>query len=350
MDNKKKLKVACVADHFMTEAFYRKTLEEFKDFELVGISYFGAHTREEMRAMVDVIEKVGAESYAPPQELYDHIKEAEILVVHLCPVSKKLMEAAPNLKYILTNRGGLENIDVEAAKELGIHIINNPAHNSNAVAELTLCLMICETRNVARANKALKEGVWREDYPNFGRVFELRGQTVGLIGFGNIGRLVAEKLMPFGTKVITTDPAVMSDDPDLARFGVELVDLDTLLKRADIVSLHARSLKKELILDEREFALMKPTATFINTARAYMVNYDALAKALAQKKINGAALEVFPYEPIPKDSPFLRLDNVTLTNHRGGDTVNCYSDSTASLLTMLSQWLEQNKTPKFLVV
>ena len=350
MDNKKKLKVACVADHFMTEAFYRKTLEEFKDFELVGISYFGAHTREEMRAMVDVIEKVGAESYAPPQELYDHIKEAEILVVHLCPVSRKLMEAAPNLKYILTNRGGLENIDVEAAKELGIHIINNPAHNSNAVAELTLCLMICETRNVARANKALKEGVWREDYPNFGRVFELRGQTVGLIGFGNIGRLVAEKLMPFGTKVITTDPAVMSDDPDLARFGVELVDLDTLLKRADIVSLHARSLKKELILDEREFALMKPTATFINTARAYMVNYDALAKALEEKRINGAALEVFPYEPIPKDSPFLALDNVTLTNHRGGDTVNCYSDSTASLLTMLTQWLEQNKTPKFLVV
>ena len=350
MSNEKKLKVACVADHFMIEDFYRKTLEEFKGFELVGMSYFGAHTREEMRAMVDVIEKVGAESYEPPQELYEHIKEAEVLVVHLCPVPRKLMEAAPNLKYILTNRGGLENIDVEAAKELGIHVINNPAHNSNAVAELTLCLMICETRNVARANKALKEGVWREDYPNFGRVFELRGQTVGLIGFGNIGRLVAEKLMPFGTKVITTDPAVTPDDPDLARFGVELVDLDTLLKRADIVSLHARSLKKDLILDACEFQLMKPTATFINTARAYMVNYDALADALSQKKINGAALEVFPYEPIPKDSPFLKLDNVTLTNHRGGDTVNCYSDSTASLLTMLTQWLEQNKTPKFLVV
>lgn len=350
MDNEKKLKVACVADHFMSEAFYRKTFEEFKGFELIGVSYFGAHSREEMRAMVDVIEKVGAESYAPPQELYNHIKEAEVLVVHLCPVSKKLMEAAPHLKYILTNRGGLENIDVEAAKELGIHIINNPAHNSNAVAELTLCLMICETRNVARANKGLKDGIWREDYPNFGRVFELRGQTVGLIGFGNIGRLVAEKLMPFGTKVITTDPALTPDDPDLARFRVELVDLDTLLKRSDIVSLHARSLQKELILGEREFNLMKPTATFINTARAYMVDYDALAKVLEEKRINGAALEVFPHEPIPQNSPFLKLDNVTLTNHRGGDTVNCYSDSTASLLTMLTEWLEQDKTPKFLVV
>ena len=354
MDNEKtltgKLKVACVADHFMTEDFYRTALDDFKGFELSGISYFGAHTREEMRAMVDRIEKVGAESYAPPEELYTHIKDADVLIVHLCPVSRALMEAAPNLKYILSNRGGLENIDVEAAKELGIHVINNPAHNSNAVAELTICLMICETRNVARANKGLKDGVWREDYPNYGRVFELRGQTVGLIGFGNIGRLVAEKLMPFGTKVITTDPAVTPDDPDLARLGVELVDLDTLLTRADIVSLHARSLKKELILDAREFALMKPTATFINTARAYMVNYDALAKVLEEKKINGAALEVFPYEPIPKDSPFLKLDNVTLTNHRGGDTVNCYSDSTASLLNMLTLWLTEGKKPKFWVV
>ncbi len=350
MDNAKKLKVACVADHFMTEDFYRSAIKEFDSFELIGISYFGAHTREEMRAMVDHIEKVGAESYPAPQELYDHIKDAEVLIVHLCPVSRALMEAAPNLKYILSNRGGLENIDVDAAKELGIHVINNPAHNSNAVAELTVCLMICETRNVARANKGLKDGIWREDYPNYGRVFELRGQTVGLIGFGNIGRLVAEKLMPFGTRILTTDPAVSPDDPDLTRLHVELVDLDTLLKTADIVSLHARSLKKELILGEREFSLMKPTATFINTARAYMVDYDALAKVLAEKKINGAALEVFPYEPIPKDSPFLQLDNVTLTNHRGGDTVNCYSDSTASLLNMLSGWLAQGKKPKFWVV
>ena len=208
----RKLKVTCVADHFMTEDFYRAALKDFKDFALTGISYFGAHTREEMRAMVDRIEKVGAESYAPPQELYAHIKEADVLIVHLCPVSRKLMEAAPNLKYILSNRGGLENIDVEAAKELGIHVINNPAHNSNAVAELAICLMICETRNVARANKGLKDGIWREDYPNYGRVFELRGQTVGLIGFGNIGRLVAEKLMPFGTKVITADPAITPED------------------------------------------------------------------------------------------------------------------------------------------
>lgn len=345
-----KLKIACVADHFMTEEFYRSALEKSEDFELTGISYFGAHTRKDMRAMVDKIEKEGVGSYAPPPELYAHIKDADILMVHLCPVPRDLMKSAPRLKYILTNRGGLENIDVEAAKEFGIRVIHNPAHNANAVAELTICLMICETRNVARAHMALKEGAWREDYPNFGRVFELRGQTIGLIGFGNIGRLVAEKLVPFGTRVITTDPAVSPDDPDLSRLGVELVDLDTLLISSDIVSLHARSPKQTRILDEKEFNLMKPTATFINTARAYMVNYDALAKVLQEKRINGAALEVFPCEPIPKDSPLLKLDNVTLTNHRGGDTVNCYSDSVPALLDMLVGWIVQGRSPKFLVV
>lgn len=345
-----KLKIACVADHFMTADFYTAALKNFDNVELVGISYFGANTREGMRAIVDRIEKIGSESYAPPSELCEHIKEADILMVHLCPVSRSLMESAPNLKYVLTNRGGLENVDVEAARELGIRVINNPAHNSNAVAELALCLMICETRNVARANKDLKAGVWREDFPNYGRVFELRGQTIGLIGFGNIGRLVAEKLVPFGVKILTTDPAVSEDDPDLSRFGVKLVDLDTLLKTSDIISLHARSLEKKLILDKREFSLMKPTATFINTARAYMVNYDALAEALAEKRITGAALEVFPTEPVPKDSPFLKLDNVTLTNHRGGDTVNCYSDSPAALLNALHDFIVNGKKPKFLVV
>jgi D-3-phosphoglycerate dehydrogenase len=316
MNNAKKLKVACVADHFMTEEFYRATFKDLERFELTGISYFGAHTREEMRAMVDRIEKVGAESYAPPRELYAHVKDADVLVVHLCPVPRALMEAAPNLKYILSNRGGLENIDVDAAKELGIHVINNPAHNSNAVAELTVCLMICETRNVARANKGLKDGIWREDYPNYGRVFELRGQTVGLIGFGNIGRLVAEKLMPFGTKVIAADPAVTPDDPDLARYGVELVDLDTLLKRADVVSLHARSLKMELILDEREFALMKPTAIFINCARGPIVDNAALADALNGGETAGAGIDVFDMEPpIPQDYPLLHAKNTLLMPH-----------------------------------
>lgn len=344
------LKIVCVCDHFLEEKFYRDCLSKFTDIELISIPYFGSHVRSEIRATVDKIEKDGPYAVPCPQEVYDAVRDADILMVHLCPIPRDLMEAAPKLKYILLNRGGTENVDLAAAKELGIPVLNNPAHNGNAVAELTICLMICETRNVARANLAMKNGVWREDWPNFGRVYELRNKTIGLIGFGTIGRLVAEKLQPFHVEILTTDPAVTPDDPDLEKYNVTLTDLDTLMRTSDIVSLHARNEKKEIILDKHEFDLMKPTATFINTARAYMVNYDYLAEILREKRITGAALEVFPMEPLPADSPFIGLDNVTLTNHRGGDTVNCYSDSPEMLLRALHDLLLEGKKPKYYIV
>ena len=181
-----------------------------------------------------------------------------MLMVHLCPVPRAIMEAAPKLKYILTNRGGLENVDLEAAHELGIPVLYNPAHNGNAVAELTICLMICETRNVARAHHALKNGEWRESFPNVGRVFELRNKTIGLVGFGTIGRLVSEKLQPFNVRILATDPNVTPDDPDLAKWNVSLVDPDTLFSESDIVSVHARTLTKERIIGKHELDLMKP--------------------------------------------------------------------------------------------
>ena len=136
---------------------------------------------------------------------------------------------------------------------------------------------------------------------------------------------------------------------DLAKYNVTLTDLDTVLSTSDIVSLHARTKEKEIILGARELDLMQPHATFINTARAYLVDYDHLAKMLQEKKIMGAALEVFPTEPLAEDDPFIRLDNVTLTNHRGGDTVNCYSDSPEYLLTALKELLNNGKTPKFYI-
>lgn len=343
------MKIVCVSDHFMEESFYLDCLRQFPEIELISIPYFGAKTRKGMREIVDKLEKEGAYSYPAPKELIEAVKDADLLMVHLCPVPKEVLDAAPNLKYVLSNRGGLENLDLQALKEKGIPVFYNPAHNGNAVAELTICLMICETRNVARANSALKAGEWRENYPNVGKVFELRHKTIGLIGFGTIGRLVAEKLQPFHVNILTSDPNISPEDPDLAKYNVTLTEQETLLKESDIVSLHARTVEKEIILGEKDFALMKPTATFINTARAYLVDYDALAKVLDEKKIMGAALEVFPTEPIPADSPFLRLDNVTLTNHRGGDTVNCYSDSPEYLLTALKEFLENGKIPRFYI-
>ena len=343
------MKIVCIADHFMKEEFYRDCMAMFPEIEIISIPYFGSNSRNEMRAMADKIEKEGSRSFPPPAELYEAIKDADILMVHLCPVPRELLEAAPNLKYILTNRGGLENIDLDAARDMGIPVLYNPAHNGNAVAELTICLMICETRNVARAHHALKNGEWRESFPNVGRVFELRNKTIGLVGFGTIGRLVSEKLQPFNVRILATDPAVTPDDPDLAKWNVKLVDPDTLFAESDIVSVHARTLTKEQIIGKHELDLMKPTATFINTARAYLVDYDYLAEVLREQRITGAALEVFPHEPLGLDSPFVQLDNVTLTNHRGGDTVNCYSDSPEYLIRAMLELIENGKRPKFYI-
>lgn len=343
------MKIVCVADHFMKEDFYRDCMAKFPGLELISVPYFGSRSRNEMRAIVDRLEREGAYSFPPPAELYEAIGDADVLMVHLCPIPRDLMEAAPKLKYILTNRGGLENIDLEAAHELGIPVLHNPAHNGNAVAELTVCLMICETRNVARAHYAMKNGEWRESFPNVGRVFELRGKTVGLVGFGTIGRLVSEKLQPFNVNILATDPFVSPGDPDLARWNVRLVDPDTLFSQSDIVSVHARTEKKEQIIGKHELDLMKPTATFINTARAYLVDYDYLAEVLRENRITGAALEVFPHEPLGRDDPFVTLDNVTLTNHRGGDTVNCYSDSPEYLIRAMLDLIEKGKRPRFFI-
>ncbi len=343
------MKIVCVADHFMKEEFYRDCISLFPDIELISVPYFGANTRNEMRAIVDRLEKEGAYSFPPPDELYKAIKDADLLMVHLCPVPRSLLQAAPKLKYILTNRGGLENIDLDAAHELGIPVLNNPAHNANAVAELTVALMICETRNITRAHLAMKKGEWRESFPNVGRVFELRRKTVGIVGFGTIGRLVAEKLQPFDMHILATDPFVSPDDPDLERLNVTLVEKDELYAQSDIVTVHARTAKKEMIVGKHELDLMKPTATFINTARAYLVDYDHLAEILREGRIMGAALEVFPHEPLGADDPFVQLDNVTLTNHRGGDTVNCYSDSPEYLIRAVLGLINEGKIPKFYI-
>ena len=342
------MKFLVAYDHFVRKEHYEELFANYPEHTLVTVSY-GYEDRIIMRDMFREVEVNGPDAVEIPQAMYDEVVDADVIITHLCPIPSKLIEKGKKLRAILTNRGGLENIDLAAAHELGIPVLNNPAHNGNAVAELTVCLMICETRNVTRAHYSMKNGEWREAFPNVGRVFELRGKTIGLVGFGTIGRLVAEKLQAWNVRILATDPNVSADDPDLARLGVTLVDPDTLYSESDIVSVHARTEKKERIIGKHELDLMKPTATFINTARAYLVDYDYLEEVLREKRITGAALEVFPREPLSKDDPLVLLDNVTLTNHRGGDTVNCYSDSPEYLVRAMLELIENGKRPRFYI-
>lgn len=314
-----------VGDLFIGEDIMKKALEEEFDTD-VSCFFWGSRDRGEMRTKVKNLELGGPTAEQFPEALLEECAEAEILMIHLCPVPRALIEAMPKLRIIASTRGGVENVDVEAATEYGIAVISNPAHNANAVAELTVGLMIAETRNIARSHSALKQGTWREKYPRSGSIPELRGSTVGLIGFGSIGRLTAGKLRCFDVRLLIHDPFVNEDD--IREAGGNPAPMDELLSTSDIVSLHARAHPdSKPIIGRKEFSLMRKTAFFINTARANIVDMNVLREALSNGEISGAALDVFDKEPIPEDDPLLRLDNVTLTNHRGSDTLNSYEDS-----------------------
>jgi D-3-phosphoglycerate dehydrogenase / 2-oxoglutarate reductase len=197
-------------------------------------------------------------------------------------------------------------------------VVNAPGRNSLAVVEFTLGLILAERRGIARAHAALSSGVWQGDlyrYDRAGR--ELREQTIGLVGLGVVAQTLVPCLKPFGLRVIAYDPYVSA--ARCAGLGVEQVDLETLLKESDIVSLHARLTAQTAgMIGRRELALMKQGAYLINTARGGLVDYDALYDALASEHLGGAGLDCFPSEPPPPDWPLLKLPNVTLTPHIAG--------------------------------
>ncbi len=334
-------KCVTVGDMFVQKEDFKNALEKRGMFRsCCYLSWKEDAGRTEARQIIRKIETEGADAYPPGKQLFEEIRDADAVFVHLCPVNRELLEQAENLKYILTCRGGVENIDMKTAREKGIRVINCPSHNAYAVAEYTIGLMLCETRNIARADRALKNGEWREQYPNSGRIREMRSQTIGLIGFGTIGRLVAERLKSFGGRILIYDPYV--DDEEIREKGCIPVTKKELLHQADIISLHGRIQSGEPpLIGEKELKMMKPESYLINTARAALVDMDALYRTLREKKVRGAAIDVFPVEPVPEDDPLVRLDCVTAGNHRGGDTLESYTLAPEMVLSQFAEILKK---------
>lgn len=333
-------KCVAVGDMFIHEEDFRKALEGSEFFRTCRyLSWKEDAARPEARSIIRKIETEGSRAYPPDPALAEEIQDADAVFVHLCPVGRELIEKAKHLKYILTCRGGVENIDMEAAKERGIQVVNCPSHNAYAVAEYTIGLMLCETRNIARADRAMKNGEWREQYPNSGKIREMRSQTIGLIGFGTIGRLVAERLRGFGSRILIYDP--YADPKEAEKKGCISVEREELLRQADIVSLHGRIQPGEPpLIGEKELEMMKEDAYLINTARAALVDMDALYQALKDGNIKGAAIDVFPEEPVPADDLFVKLDCVTAANHRGGDTLESYTMAPEAVMAQLEDRLK----------
>ncbi|MCC8180642.1 MAG: 2-hydroxyacid dehydrogenase [Planctomycetes bacterium] len=271
-----------------------------------------------------LIEQQGANALELPAGIADDIADYDMLVVQFAPVGEKLLGRAGKLKYVGVLRAGLENVDTAAAAAKNIEVIPTPGRNARAVAEFTVGMILAEIKNIGRAHAAMKQNHFRKDYVNTNKVPELLDKTVGLIGLGHIGGLVAQFLQPFGCRMMVFDP-FLADFPATVE---KAETLDQLLAAADIVSIHMRLTDQtKHMIGADQLAKMKPEAYLINTARSGLIDEQALIRALENRSIMGAALDVFENEPLPPDSPFLTLDNVTLTPHMAGTTRDAFGNS-----------------------
>jgi D-3-phosphoglycerate dehydrogenase len=275
------------------------------------------------------------------EDALEACRGAEIVVSHMPKLSRRVIEALPEMRALGCTRTEPVNISVRACTERGVPIFYAPGRNARAVAEFTVGLIIAELRDIGRGHAALSQGVWRAElYLHDTAPRELNGQTAGLIGFGNIGRLMPGYLRSFGMRVLAYDPYV--DDEVFERHGAERVmRMDELLEASDIVSLHARvTAETRGFIGEAQFRRMKRGAIFVNTARGPMVDYDALYRALADGHLGGAGLETFATEPPPPDWPLLRLPNVTLTPHIAGCSRESVQVAADLVCSDIARWMK----------
>jgi D-3-phosphoglycerate dehydrogenase len=342
-------KILMVGDDYIGSDYMKNGFAPWQEqgYELVESNWLHGGM-EKMSEMNRIIERDGPDAVPVHDEAFDLIKDAEMLIVEFMPVPQKLIDAAPALKYIGTLRTGLENIDIQYASSKGIDVFNTPGRLAETVSDYTIAFMIGEARNMCRGHAALKQGDWRRDYHNNDYVPELRGHTVGLVGFGHIARAVARKLSGFKTRTIASDPYV--SDEQAKELGVELVDLETLMKESDFVSVHT-SLTESThhLIGKKELALMKPTAIIVNTARGNIIDEEALIAALQEKRIGGAALDVFANEPPGIDHPLVKLDNCTVTPHLAGTSVDCMINCPKMLANAMLSDIVEGKESGFRV-
>ena len=296
----------------------------YKDVEVKAFDWHANLSKDQFQAHIKDIELHGPEEQFIPTGIIEALKEADVFLLHYGPVSKMMIESMKKGTLVGLCRGGVENVNVEACRNKDIRVIHC-IRNAEPVAEFTIGLMLAQTRNIVRSNWSILNGKWQKDFSNNEFKTTISGKTIGLVGLGSIGRLVVKQLKGFDCNIIVYDPYVK---PSKDNKNFQLVDLETLLKESDIVSLHARVTEetKDMISFE-EINTMKKSAYIINTARPGLLNKEALLDALKEKRIAGAALDVMWEEPIDKNDAILKLDNITLTTHIAGDTVDAITMS-----------------------
>lgn len=298
------------------------------------------------------------------EELIEKTKDVDMIITSYDDITRAVIENAKNLKLIACTRATPVNVDMETAKERGIPVLYTPGRNSDSTAEMTIGLMLSIARKIPMAYKALKEGkytgspdlkketkaglkadvIWdmKMDAPYM--VFkgiELKGKTLGIIGYGSIGKRVGRLARAFGMQLLIYDP--YQGEVDIEEIGIRKAkSLDELMQEADFITCHMKVTKETTgIVSKEKIALMKPTAYFINASRGAILDEEALICALREKKIAGAAFDVFASEPIASNHPYVKeLDNVVIVPHIAGATEDVLVNHTRQIVADIQRFVK----------
>jgi phosphoglycerate dehydrogenase-like enzyme len=302
-------------------------LVTFPDYDTENPQHGGALTAAGF--VMRVAPKRGLRS---PEELLALCSDAAGAIVSTDPFTADVMRRSPLLRVIARTGVGIDSIDEAAATELGVAITTTPGANESTVADHAIAMMLALLRRIPEHDAAVRRGEWNRTGPHTPRL--LTGLRVGLIGYGHIGRLVAQRLVGFDVDLVVSDPALAKSDSPRA------VELAELLASCDLVSLHCPLIPATRhLIDQSALQLMRPQAILVNTSRGEVVDEAALVKALQEGVIAGAALDVFEQEP-PYDSPLLSMPNVVVSPHLGGLSTTSVDEmsrrATASVIDVLN--------------
>ncbi len=330
------MRVLVVGDSYMPTRYFEQaftTLETTHD-----VTYLQIRPNAAKRSTTQS-ERSLREYEGDPAEISKHMKGVEILVVHGAPVSEEVLASSDNLKLVCCARGGPVNVDTRALAARGIPLVTTPGKNADAVADLTIAFLVMLARWLPSAQRFVDRGGQVRDNWE-GRRFlghDLRGKTLGLVGFGNVGRRVASRALPFGMDVLAYDPQVeVRRRPHLE----PVATLEELLERSDFVSLHARATPQTSnLLDAESIGRMRPGSFLVNTARETLIDESALDEALARGHIAGAALDVYRHDTEEREIGLLRHENVIITPHLGGATHESLAQGAEMVVAELERFL-----------
>jgi D-3-phosphoglycerate dehydrogenase len=292
-----------------------------------------------LRELQDELKKVAdvdARSPASPQEWAKAMRGVHVIAGVEDRVDEAFLKFADKLEMIQTISVGYNHIDVQACTRKGVIVCNVPEVYSEPVAQHVWALILDLTKHITKADKSMRDGTWEtKDWMGV----QLWGKTLGIVGLGSIGGRVAMKgRLAFGMRVLAYDPYIRPERAQL--FGAELTSLENLLKESDVISINVLlTPETRHSISEKQLSMMKRSALLVNTSRGPVIDEKALVKCLANKGIRGAGLDVFETEPLPKDSPLLKMENVVLTPHIASSTSeaveDCYRAAVANVVRHL---------------